>query len=887
MSRRRGRGFVREDLEVLGFLRDRKEAIKNGIRSEEQFELFSIDEDGKRFRILVPEARSYIRRLEREREEKLRALGAAEDLEQEKQLVRAIEYFDMQWRRDLLLGYKDVHNGRDEALRRVAGWSHRGQWKGVAAVVALRQAAGGFMTRRTERQDDDEAADMEDRTHLSAVTVKELNLIVNFEFLSKAGGNAFDSEHNRALAASSLMDSYYSIGGNKDSLGLPEGVSLSELQERALNAGVAPVTSSVELFGKSKVTGSNLSEWATLSRAMKKPEEVEESSSGSESESGASSGTPKKSKRISFADVENHQRAETLEDQIERELRASQAEFGHLTDQPADAEGNIDAANTGATTGEKGPGKEKDPNKKKKSKKDKDNKQAENPQDGGEEQPKMKELPDPTLMEPPLDRADYVCGIFEDPLGVLTQEKITRWQRVSLAAGQQSSFLKYQDLWSRLQSLFNSFQLNLVADFFICNYISQLDQLQRHGATEDAEKLSYAWMDLSTLSSWIPLYLRMLYPKADLLSPLQCFKTDMFQDVLRIVFSETPSAVRSCIRRVPYEVACVVLEVSRLYWLQYAENCGFDAAETGELSEIFNSFDMDEMESGGLRAERIFDVLEKAGFVLLPEERALLAMLYRQCDQDANGFIDFKELLYILRRFQDKRLTTQMVQCNTHVKHLPPVFVEEWQYLLEMDAEPKATDHDIVQMYNLFDLRTICSSFDFENLRKVVQRLELSRLELQLPSDFDREQACRLMARVYDEHDDLLLEWAKYLASKPPPVIEKGLEDVPIPQEIRPTTMKEHVDMWSDRHIMMDETKFRKYLASSAWVHDARKIIGAMMKSIRKRNWLAARMKGKEIQRTMEREARESEKANYTKKGTALMKKASMAAKMMGKMKKK
>lgn len=169
MSKRRARGFVREDLEVIGYLRDRRDAIKNGIRSEEQVELFSVDEEGRRYKILVPEARSYIRRLEREREERLRALGA--EAEKEKQVVRALEYFDTLWRKDLLFQHKLLHGSRDESLRRVAGWSFRGNWKGVHAVNSLRQAAGGFMTRRQDN-DDDEAADLEDKTHLSGVTVR-------------------------------------------------------------------------------------------------------------------------------------------------------------------------------------------------------------------------------------------------------------------------------------------------------------------------------------------------------------------------------------------------------------------------------------------------------------------------------------------------------------------------------------------------------------------------------------------------------------------------------------------------------------------------------------------------------------------------------------------
>eukprot|EP00392_Amoebophrya_sp_AT5.2_P014487 g14636.t1 len=952
MSKRRGRGFVREDLDVIGYLRDRRDAIQNGIRSEEQVELFSVDDEGRRYKILVPEARSYIRRLEREHEERLRALGA--EAEKEKQVVRALEL---------------LHGSRDESLRRVAGWSFRGNWKGVHAVNSLRQAAGGFMIRRQDN-DDDEAADLEDKTHLSGVTVRELGLLGNFDYLAKLGGNALDAEHNRLLDADKLAEGYYAMGAGGLMSGLPE--NLAELEERARSGGVA-IQVSQEFLGSSKINGQHLAEWASLARGVANSGSETESSSTSGDEEGdgarsdssdglpdyrsllerspsavaleqkrqrriemgeeeadgidpikappkiagkkgrksgsprggdsstkknkkdkdsggddgkasksksdgatsSKSKKPKAGKRISFAGVDDGEdgvggRRETLEDMIEREMKESQARFMKQTgrvQEPTEEE------------------KEKEKQKAERRAAREEKAAAAAAGDNAEAKPEdqqMRELPDSTLLEPELVRSDYVVGVFQDPLRVTSHEPVTRWQRVSLAAETQPSYNAYLQIWDKLQSLFNGFQLNLIADFFITNYISQLDTLQRQGATDSAERLSYAWMDLSTLATWIPLYLRVLYPKADLLSPNQSFRLDMYNDVLRIVFCETPSQVRACIRRVPFELACVILEVSRLYWMQYAENCGFDAAETGELNEIFHSFDMDDMESGGLRAERIFDVLEQAGFVLVEEERALLGMLYRQCDQDGNGYIDFNELLYILRRFQDKRLATQMVQCASHMKHLPSVFLEEYQYLLEMDAEPKATDHDIVQMYNLFDLRMIFTSFDFDNMRKIVQRFELSRLELGLPVDFNREQACRLAARVHDEHDELVLEWARYLASKPPVLVERGLEDVPIPQEIRPTTLKEHVDEWSARQLT-DEARFRKYIATSAWVHDARKIIGALMKSVRKRNWLAARMKGKQIKREQEKLEREAEKEKVVKKGKALLSKGMMAAKLMKK----
>ncbi|CAD7930067.1 unnamed protein product [Amoebophrya sp. A25] len=918
-----GRGFIRDDLELVSFLRDRKERVRAAIRTEEQEKLFSVNSEGLRFRIIVPESRASIRRKEREREAALKALMSGED---GKPQVKATEYFDMMWRKDLLETYHTIHSGKNGTLRSLAGWTQEGTWKGVQAVLALRPEGGNFLQRtRADEQQEDEELDAEDRDHLAGANVREAQLIRDFSFVVTSGGNSQDIEHNNSVNQSKLAETHYALMGkgmdidsllggsasnlnfSDDGLGGPEDGDriLSKEMEALLRSeemhgpegNVHMRASSVmgkephvttEFLGRKRLNPDTLAEWQGLADEL----------------------PPVDAAGAQFGE----------EDDDEVYMMDDQGNF------VLDAEGQKIPISSRGNTPEGVTGDGASLSRKDRLKQQREKAQAmsallagmdDGDKKGGAagEEKEQKRVIDPTMMEPTLERPDYVLGIFDDPLGLLKTETLTRWQHVSVAAKQEPSLEAYQEVWRRLQEVFTSLQLNVIADLFLANYIQQLDQLQRQGSTKDAEKLSYAWMDLSTLSTVIPFYLKLCYPKADLLSPVQAFKEEMMTDVLRIVFADTPGPARKSIRRVHFELACVIIEVARMYWLQYAQDCAFDAAETGELHEIFHSFDQDDHDSegGGLRAERIFDVLERAGFVLQADERVLLNDLYRMCDMDGNGFIDFVELLYILRRFQDKRLMTQVVHCKSQTLHLPLPFVEEFHYLLEIDARAKATDHDIVSTFNLFDLREILQSFDFpEAIRRTVQRFEIQRLEQNMGGEFTREEACKICASVYDQHDEGLLQWAQYLADKEAarqklaaqqqkmkgrgqPAVEVELteeqlvdqaramlpEDMKPPEETRPPTFKEMVDMWAVSHceIQKDELKFRKYLASSAWVQHGRRMQAGLMKAVSKRNWLAARMKGKKMQREMDLKARAAEQ-EILKQGT--MQQPKVAASMKG-----
>ncbi|CAD7923561.1 unnamed protein product [Amoebophrya sp. A120] len=216
----------------------------------------------------------------------------------------------------------------------------------------------------------------------------------------------------------------------------------------------------------------------------------------------------------------------------------------------------------------------------------------------------------------------------------------------------------------------------------------------------------FGWVPIEHLQKLIVQYLRIRYPTVrEHISGLI-----HFIPALTGALCKTKN-LRDAETEVHFEVAVVILEITRLLWMRGLDNGGWKKEEVDLIRPGFNKFAGKNAQ--GMRSQKVFELLEKLGMDLTQDEQRSLVELVKECDLDQDGCTDWGEFVLILRRLQDEDTGKKLRHRYELEETLPDLLVEEVRE----------------QMYTLYesvvgDTRTV--NYNFTSLKRILEGAKIS-----------------------------------------------------------------------------------------------------------------------------------------------------------------
>ncbi|CAD7966565.1 unnamed protein product [Amoebophrya sp. A25] len=274
--------------------------------------------------------------------------------------------------------------------------------------------------------------------------------------------------------------------------------------------------------------------------------------------------------------------------------------------------------------------------------------------------------------------------------------------------------------------------------------------------TRDLRVLKLGFVPLNVLGQFVSVYLGMLYPHLNLQNPTFCFTQQSYDQVLDLVFVLSAEEERKSIlavqqgdthvnldeySQVPLEVACVVLEVSRLLWLQSLQGtAALSQPVVEKMRRVYNRQTQQAGSEDGIPFKLFFQSMEAAGFGLSPDEHRVLKNLVLECDLNGDGVTSFPEWLYILQRFTDRKLADALRESNWYARRLEcDDLADELIFFMEIELsrmrglEPGTS----MTQFSMADVKEIFKLLGLSNLPGCMQDFE--KITQKLFYSFDAE----------------------------------------------------------------------------------------------------------------------------------------------------